>query len=146
MSDIERQDEMKNNFRISSSSLMKKNSFKNINEEIRKYIENLTEAFQIIYSEKSFMLFFYIEQKDYINNFIKNVLNQIILNALQEEIYNENIIELMSNFFYSIIKLLLINESNSYPELPKIVVENSITTDQTVLKNMIRKISLFNQI
>ena len=66
MSDIERQDEMKKNFRISSSSLMKKNSFKNINEEIRKYIENLTEAFQIIYSEKSFMLFiFYIEQQCY---------------------------------------------------------------------------------
>ena len=122
MSDTEKQDEMKKNFGISSTSLMKKNSFKNINEEIRKYIENLTEAFQIIYSEKSFMLFiFYIEQKDSINNFFKNVLNQIILNALQEEIYNENIIELMSNFFYSIIKLLLINESNSYPELPKIV-------------------------
>ena len=77
MSDTEKQDEMKKNFGISSTSLMKKNSFKNINEEIRKYIENLTEAFQIIYSEKSFMLFFYIEQKDNINNFFKNVLNQI---------------------------------------------------------------------
>ena len=28
---------------------------------------------------------------------------------------------------------------DEYPELPKIVVENSIETDQTILKNMIRK-------
>ena len=38
----------------------------------------------------------------------------------------------------SLYKLSTMNP-DEYPELPKIVVENSIETDQTILKNMIRK-------
>ena len=38
----------------------------------------------------------------------------------------------------SLYKLSTMNP-DEFPELPKIVVENSITTDQTILKNMIRK-------
>ena len=38
----------------------------------------------------------------------------------------------------SLYKLATMN-ADEFPELPKIVIENSIETDQTILKNMIRK-------
>ena len=119
MSDEQKQTEAKNNFNNASSYLMKSNSFKNLDEKAIKDIEFLTEAFQIIFEKKSFILYFYVEQK--VNNYFKNVLNQIILNALKQQINNENLIELMTNFFTSVIKLLFIYEINPYLQYIKVI-------------------------
>ena len=121
MSDDEKQSLERQNINKASSSLMKINSFKNINEETIKDIDFLTEAFKNIFSTKIYTLYFDVEQKDNINNYFKNVLNQIIFNALQQQIKNENLVELLSNFFASVIKLLFIYEINPYPELPKLI-------------------------
>jgi len=121
MSDEQKQLEAKKNFSDASSCLMKSNSFKNLDEKTIKDIEFLTEAFQTIFSQKSFSLYFYVEQKDSINNYFKNVLNKIILNSLQQQLNDENLIDLMTNFFLSVVKLFFIYEKNPHPEYINVI-------------------------
>ena len=128
MSDEQKQLEAKKNFNNASPYLMKSNSFKNLDEKTIKDIEFLTEAFKTIFSEKSFSLYFYVEQKDSINNYFKNVLNQIILNSLQQQLNDENLIDLMTNlidlmtnFFLSVVKLFFIYEKNPHPEYINVI-------------------------
>ena len=122
MSDEQKQIEVNNNLINNASSyLMKTDSFKNLNEKTIKDIEFLTEVFQIIFDKKSFKLYFKIEKKDNINNYFKNVLNLIILNALEQQLNNENLIELFSNFFSSVIKLLFMYDTNPYPEYLNVI-------------------------
>ena len=73
------------------------------------------------------------------------VLNSIMFSEIIRKLPDTDInIEINENNLLviecegSLYKLATMN-ADEFPELPKIVIENSIETDQTILKNMIRK-------
>ena len=75
----------------------------------------------------------------------KTVVNSIMFSEIIRKLPDTDInIEINENNLLviecegSLYKLATMNP-DEFPELPKIVVENSIETDQTILKNMIRK-------
>ena len=114
---------MQNEFREASKALELNYSLDINNEDVKKDIKYLTEAFNNIYQDKSFNYYIYPNRLNLVDNYIKNTLNIIIENILNKPAikdYSGN--DLTMKFIYSIIKLLSINElNNNYPELSKAI-------------------------
>ena len=113
---------MQNEFREASKALELNYSLDINNEDVKKDIKYLTEAFNNIYQDKSFNYYIYPNRLNLVDNYIKNTLNIIIENILNKPAikdYSGN--DLTMKFIYSIIKLLSIKELNNYPELSKAI-------------------------
>ena len=69
---------MQNEFREASKALELNYSLDINNEDVKKDIKYLTEAFNNIYQDKSFNYYIYPNRLNLVDNYIKNTLNIII--------------------------------------------------------------------
>ena len=110
--------EDKNKFKVISNKLAR-----NISNNDIKDIEFLIGVFNNMINNKYISIYFNNE-KDNIDNYLKNVLKKIILNMLsQSYIEDEKVNDSILNFLYSVVKLLSIYDLNEYSELANIIRE-----------------------
>ena len=130
MSKQKSQEEMEIHYEFSKTWGRLFRSFKELTPEKIKDIEFLTESLNKIFTQKSFTQYLDFHKIDVVNNFFRNVLNKIITNILFfPYIKDEKGNDISLNFFYSIIRILFIYDSNPYFEIPK-TIRNIFTKDK----------------
>ena len=106
---------MKKEFREASNKL-------ELNLENEEHIKYLTQAFNNIFEQRSFNYYIYPNRFNLVDDYIKNTLNIIISNILNNPSINDDLgKDLTMDFIYSIIKLLSVNKLSDYQELPKAI-------------------------
>ena len=95
---------MKKEFREASNKL-------ELNLENEEHIKYLTQAFNNIFEQRSFNYYIYPNRFNLVDDYIKNTLNIIISNILNNPSINDDLgKDLTMDFIYSIIKLLSVNK------------------------------------